>query len=82
MHPKTVGWLKWLGQVIPARLVCAVRKGGHEYTWKNEPGRKYLACYHCGHESPGWDIESGRRIWIRMVRPERKKPAPPQTDIE
>jgi hypothetical protein len=39
------------------RLLCAVR--GHENYLHFEANRVYLQCLECGHESPGWMVETG-----------------------
>ena len=38
------------------RLICAFR--GHEEYLHFEKNRVYLECVACGHESPGWTIDS------------------------
>jgi hypothetical protein len=42
------------------RLICAVR--GHEEYLHFEKNRVYLECVACGHESPGWTIETRRPV--------------------
>ena len=42
------------------RLVCAWR--GHEDYLHFEKNRVYLECVACGHESPGWTIDSQRPV--------------------
>lgn len=60
MGPKTTGLLLWLGQLVPMNpLVCLLR--GHDDGSKNEPGRKYLQCFRCGRETPGWHIDTRRQ---------------------
>ena len=40
------------------RLICALR--GHEEYLHFEKNRVYLECVACGHESPGWTVDSRR----------------------
>jgi len=40
------------------RLICAFR--GHEEYLHFEKNRVYLECVACGHESPGWTVDSRR----------------------
>ena len=42
------------------RLLCALR--GHEEYLHFEKNRVYLECVACGHESPGWTIDSRRPV--------------------
>ena len=42
------------------RLVCVWR--GHEDYLHFEKNRVYLECVACGHESPGWTIDSQRPV--------------------
>ena len=42
------------------RLLCAVR--GHEEYLHFEKNRVYLECVACGHESPGWTVDSRRPV--------------------
>ena len=42
------------------RLICALR--GHEEYLRFEKNRMYLECVACGHESPGWTIDSRRQV--------------------
>ena len=38
---------------------CAVC-GGHAYLLHASDDRIYLRCHDCGHETPGWQIDTGR----------------------
>ena len=38
------------------RTVCGL--SGHELAWHFEPNRVSLHCLSCGHETPGWTIET------------------------
>ena len=40
------------------RFICAFR--GHEEYLHFEKNRVYLECVACGHESPGWTVDSRR----------------------
>ncbi len=42
------------------RLICAIR--GHEEYLHFEKNRVYLQCVGCGHESPGWTVDSRRPV--------------------
>lgn len=42
------------------RFICAVR--GHEDFLQFDKNRVYLRCVECGHESPGWTIETRRPV--------------------
>ena len=42
------------------RLICALR--GHESYRHFEKNRVYLQCIACGHESPGWTIDTRRPV--------------------
>jgi hypothetical protein len=39
--------------------LCGI--GGHDYLRKLAPGRIFLQCATCGHETPGWRIDIVRR---------------------
>jgi hypothetical protein len=45
---------------ILKRLTCALR--GHEEYRQFERNRVYLRCMACGHESPGWTIDTRRPV--------------------
>ena len=42
------------------RFICAFR--GHEEYLHFEKNRVYLECVACGHESPGWTIDTRRPV--------------------
>ena len=42
------------------RLICAIR--GHEDFMQVDKNRIYLLCISCGHESPGWIVDSRRPV--------------------
>ena len=42
------------------RLICAIR--GHEDYLQFERNRVYLQCISCGHESPGWTVDTRRPV--------------------
>ena len=42
------------------RLICALR--GHEDYLQFEKNRVYLQCISCGHESPGWIVDTRRPV--------------------
>jgi hypothetical protein len=42
------------------RLICAFR--GHEDYLQFEKNRVYLQCISCGHESPGWTVDTRRPV--------------------
>ncbi len=42
------------------RLLCALR--GHEEYLHFDKNRVYLQCVGCGHESPGWTVETHRPV--------------------
>jgi hypothetical protein len=42
------------------RLICAIR--GHEDYLQFEKNRVYLQCISCGHESPGWTVDTRRPV--------------------
>jgi hypothetical protein len=58
------------------RLLCAVR--GHEEYLHFEKNRVYLECVACGHESPGWTIDSRRPV---LHFPSRRMMTPAHTVI-
>jgi hypothetical protein len=41
------------------QFICGLR--GHDALVHFEQGRMSLQCTSCGHETPGWDLRSGRR---------------------
>jgi hypothetical protein len=51
-----------VGQVMGTlkRVFCALR--GHEDYLHFDKNRVYLQCVMCGHESPGWTVESRRPV--------------------
>jgi hypothetical protein len=55
------------------RLLCAWR--GHEDYLHFEKNRVYLECVTCGHESPGWTIDSPRAV-LRFESRRGKTSAP------
>lgn len=42
------------------RLFCAFR--GHEEYLHFENSRMYMQCIGCGHESPGWTVDTRRPV--------------------
>lgn len=42
------------------RLICALR--GHEEYLQFDTNRVYLQCVACGHESPGWTVDTRRPV--------------------
>jgi hypothetical protein len=46
------------------QLYCAFR--GHEEYMQFEKNRVYLQCVACGHESPGWTVETTNRPVLRF----------------
>jgi len=46
------------------RLYCAFR--GHEEYMHFDKNRVYLECVACGHESPGWTVETTSRPVLRF----------------
>jgi hypothetical protein len=40
------------------QLICAIR--GHDDYMRFEKNRVYLQCIDCGHESPGWTVDTQR----------------------
>jgi hypothetical protein len=42
------------------QLLCSLR--GHEDYTQFEKNRVYLQCISCGHESPGWTVDSRRPV--------------------
>lgn len=52
------------------RLLCALR--GHEEYMHFDKNRVYLQCVGCGHETPGWTIETHRPILRLSARPVTK----------
>jgi hypothetical protein len=51
-----------VGQVMGTlkRVFCSLR--GHEEYLHFDNNRVYLQCVVCGHESPGWTVESRRPV--------------------
>lgn len=43
-------------------LWCDYFGGGHEYVYKFTSERISQECQHCGHESPGWQIEKRKVV--------------------
>jgi len=56
------------------RLYCALR--GHEDYLRYEKNRVYLQCVACGHESPGWTVETERPVLHFTARPPAETAAP------
>jgi hypothetical protein len=42
------------------QLFCALR--GHDELLRFEKNRVYLQCMTCGHESPGWTVDTRRPV--------------------
>jgi hypothetical protein len=62
-EPKMVKLASYLtGHVMESlrRLICAIR--GHEDYLQFEKNRVYLQCISCGHESPGWTVDTRRPV--------------------
>jgi len=57
------------------RVFCALR--GHEDYLHFDKNRVYLQCVMCGHESPGWTVESRRPV----LRFSSRAAAKPQTAL-
>ena len=51
------------------RLICSLR--GHEDYLQFEKNRVYLQCVACGHESPGWTIDTRRPVLRFQSRREK-----------
>jgi hypothetical protein len=52
------------------RVLCALR--GHEEYMHFDKNRVYLQCVGCGHETPGWTIETHRPTLRLSARPVTK----------
>jgi hypothetical protein len=61
-----------LGKIMGSvrRVLCALR--GHEAYLHFDKNRVYLQCVACGHESPGWTIETRQPLLRFPSRPVRK----------
>ena len=49
------------------QFYCAFR--GHEEYMHFDKNRMYLQCVSCGHESPGWTVETSNRPALRFQAP-------------
>lgn len=48
-------WLRRLRRRVRS-WNCRLLENGHLFEQKAEPGRLFLRCMQCGHDTPGWNI--------------------------
>jgi hypothetical protein len=56
------------------QFFCALR--GHEDYLHFDKSRVYLQCVSCGHESPGWTVETRRPVLHFTSRPTAAESSP------
>ncbi len=65
----TLGLLKRLGGQV-RQVLCGLH--GHDSLMHFEKKRLSLVCTSCGHQSPGWDVQSAPVAQSQTVAPKRR----------